>query len=257
MFPIPWNFPFRKKDGSLSTISAEMGGTLTPATANKLGGVKVGSGLSVTSDGTLSGTNELPEYTIATAGKVLTVGDDGSLEWDEKGAGGGDTFLIYDFTKWGNRDIYDVLFSENGAVVKTRNGRIRIYDGLTAFNNFTLYIDTGDLHIDSAYGNHQRFVMGSTTNGLIYEKTNHVWGIWNGNSWEYSEISDADFFDNCTIKVYVDTNNVWHIYKNGVLAIEGVTGFSSSTFIIGASEYSIKDAVFYGARLYNGNYTET
>lgn len=62
MFPIPWNKLFRKKDGSITTlddaISSGGGGgggyTLPPATESTLGGIKVGSGLSVESDGTLS-----------------------------------------------------------------------------------------------------------------------------------------------------------------------------------------------------------
>lgn len=35
------------------------------------------------------GTSPIPSHTAEDAGKVLTVGEDGSLEWDEKGAGGG------------------------------------------------------------------------------------------------------------------------------------------------------------------------
>lgn len=230
MFPIPWNFPFRKKNGDITTISNVIGG---------------------------GGGSDIPSHTSADAGKVLTVGDDGSLEWNEKGAGGGNSFLSCDFTKWGNRDIYEVLYSEAGAVFKNSSGRVRIYESTSYLTDFTLYIDTGDLHINNTASNHQRFLMGGTANGLIFEKTNHVWGIYNGNTWEYSEISDATYFDNCTIKLYVDANNVWHIYKNGVLVIEGVTGFGSTSFLIGASEYSIRNAVLYGARLYNGDYTET
>lgn len=232
MFPIPWNKEYRKKDGTLVNIADAMSG----------GG----------------GGSDLPPHSSSDAGKVLTVGDDGTLEWDTRGSGGGDSFLSYDFTKWSGKEINNVLFSETGATFKTYNGRIPIYSGLINFNDFTLYIDTGDLHVNSTYGNHQRFLTGGsgTSNGLIYEKTRHVWSIYNGNTWEYSEISDATYFDNCTIKLYVDENNVWHIYKNGVLAIEGVTGFGSASFIIGAVEYSIKNAVLYGARLYNGDYTE-
>lgn len=70
MFPIRWNFPFRKKDGSMSTIGAEIeegGGsyTLPTASAETKGGVKIGSGLSMEGE-VLSNTNPTP-YVLPTA----------------------------------------------------------------------------------------------------------------------------------------------------------------------------------------------
>lgn len=138
MFPIPWNFPFRKKDGSLSTISAEMGGILPPATADKLGGVKVGSGLTVTSDGTLSNPNELPAYTVETAGKILSVDDAGELEWTENGGGGGITTITdipfssfpYTATEKGFVSVFFVGSSSTGT---------SYYDGV-ALNNVNLLV---------------------------------------------------------------------------------------------------------------------
>ena len=49
MFPLRWNFPFRKKDGSLVNIGDAMGGdyTLPTASPSTKGGIKVGSGLSM------------------------------------------------------------------------------------------------------------------------------------------------------------------------------------------------------------------
>lgn len=64
MFPLKANDPYIKETGERSTLGSIVGG----------GG---------------SDTPKLPDYGIADAGKVLTVGDDGSLEWDEKGTGGG------------------------------------------------------------------------------------------------------------------------------------------------------------------------
>lgn len=57
MFPIPWNRAFRKKDGSLVNISDAMSGggyELPIASASTLGGIKVGSGLSIDENGELS-----------------------------------------------------------------------------------------------------------------------------------------------------------------------------------------------------------
>ena len=60
MFPIPWNFPYRKKNGDVTTIGEVIGG---------------------------GGGSDIPPHTIADAGKVLTVGNDNSLEWVEVSSG--------------------------------------------------------------------------------------------------------------------------------------------------------------------------
>lgn len=77
MFPIPFNFPFRKKDGSVITIddaiSAGGGGyTLPTASASTKGGVKIGSGLSMDGE-TLNNTNPTP-YTLPTASSEVLGG---------------------------------------------------------------------------------------------------------------------------------------------------------------------------------------
>lgn len=73
MFPLRWNFPFRKKDGSISTIDdaiSEGGGggggyTLPTASAETKGGIKVGSGLTMNGE-TLNNSNPTP-YSLPTA----------------------------------------------------------------------------------------------------------------------------------------------------------------------------------------------
>ena len=62
MFPISWDKMFRTKAGSLVTMDEAMSG---------------------------GGGSSIPPHSESDAGKVLTVGDDGTLEWDESGAGGG------------------------------------------------------------------------------------------------------------------------------------------------------------------------
>ena len=260
MFPIPWNFPFRKKDGSLSTISAEMGGNIPPATASKLGGVKIGSGLSVTSEGTLSNPSELPAHTSATAGKVLTVGNDGSLEWDEKGAGGGETFLSYDFTKYGNVTINGVEMSLDGAKFNSANDYFTLINNDYKTSGITIYVDTGDFVIIPS-SVHQRFIMtGNTANcGLIWRYSDGTWSIYDGNSWYASEITDLSFFDNCTFKIYIDANKYWHIYKDNVLVLESVAAISAgnNSIRLGSDNgQSISQGIIKAVRVYDGNYTE-
>lgn len=68
-FPLNNNDPYIKSTGERSTLGAELA---------------------------KGGTSELPEYDSTDAGKVLTVGDDGELEWDTKGTGGGDK-IVFDY----------------------------------------------------------------------------------------------------------------------------------------------------------------
>ena len=69
-------------------INGEGGGKLTPATADTLGGIMVGDGLSVTEEGVLSADGESPA-TVETLGVVkvgdgLSVTEDGELSADEQ-----------------------------------------------------------------------------------------------------------------------------------------------------------------------------
>lgn len=73
MFPIPWNFPFRKKNGDISTIGAEISGggstyTLPTASESTKGGVKIGAGLTMEGE-VLKNTNPTPAipYVLPTA----------------------------------------------------------------------------------------------------------------------------------------------------------------------------------------------
>lgn len=92
MFPIPFNFPFIKKDGSRTTIGEAIGAggggsyTLPTASGSTKGGVKIGSGLKMT--GEMLSVDQLPAFTSEDAGKVLTINADGELTWSTVSGGG-------------------------------------------------------------------------------------------------------------------------------------------------------------------------
>lgn len=107
MFPIPFNFPFRKKDGSLTTIGNEIsegggggGYTLPTASASTKGGVKIGEGLTMNGE-VLSNDNptqyELPVASAETLGGIkvganLSIDENGVLS--ASGGGGGGSTVI-------------------------------------------------------------------------------------------------------------------------------------------------------------------
>ena len=57
MFPLRWNFPFRKKDGSMVNLEDAVSGEgyeLPIAGENILGGVKIGDGVNIDANGKIS-----------------------------------------------------------------------------------------------------------------------------------------------------------------------------------------------------------
>ena len=224
MFPLKANDPYIKETGERSTLGKVVGGG--------------------------SDTPELPDYSIADAGKVLKVGDDGTLEWDENGAGGGDAFLSYDFTKYGERTVSGVSFSSSGALFTTANANINT--AITS-NDITVYIDVDALNIVA--GTNKRLLMASDATGLIYRSTGY-WGVYASNNWMMTDESDATIFDGSKIKVYIDENNYWHIYKNNELFFEPNAAVPITSLVIGSTTTSINGAILTGVRIYDGDYTE-
>lgn len=230
MFPIPWNKEYRKKDGTLVKISDAISG----------GG----------------GGSDLPPHSSTDAGKVLTVGEDGNLEWDTRGSGGGDAFLTLDFTKYGTRTINGVQYSENGALFSGTSNYIILTSFSTAIKDFTLYLDIGAFLLQADPNLHRRFIAVGESSGLIYRYQTNKWAFYGG-SWEDSSIEDPAFFSNSKLKIYVDQNDKWHIYKDDILVFEPTEAYRVvNSFTIGSGSQSINTGLFKSARLYNGNYTE-
>ena len=69
-----------KPDGTLN-VTEPTPYTLPTASAEVLGGVKVGNGLTIAEGGVLSADAQIPAYTVSEAGKVLSVNQSGELEW--------------------------------------------------------------------------------------------------------------------------------------------------------------------------------
>lgn len=101
MFPLPWNFPFRKKDGTIIDINDAMGGgggepyVLPTASAETKGGVKIGSGL--TMDGEVLNNSNPTPYSLPTASAEtlggIKVGSGLSIDDGVLSAGGTLTLL--------------------------------------------------------------------------------------------------------------------------------------------------------------------
>lgn len=163
-----------------------------------------------------------------------------------------DLILSQEYTKW-DATINGVKYGSTGAVFDSEYDYIIIPFAGSDKSDITIYIDVSSMQLSS--GDHRRFVMGTSGNGFIY-RSNGKWAFYNG-SWEESNILDGSYFDNCKVKIYIDSSRKWHIYKDNVLVFEPSGAQYLDTFTIGSYSQSINNATISGIRIYNGNYTET
>jgi len=178
------------------------------------------------------------------------------------GGGGGypDAVAVMDFTKY-TGVFRGVTYNSSGATFPASGSANTIIPYFAG--GMTLYLDVASMQLAS--GDHRRFIMANTDRGFIYRSTGK-WSFYNG-SWEDSSITDGAFFDGAKVKVYVDANNKWHIYKDNILAFEptgaqeiavpaGNNNNYTGPFIGSTSGQVVINAVFTGLRVYQGDYTE-
>lgn len=114
------------------------------------------------------------------------------------------------------------------------------------FVGMTIEIDVAAMALSGS--GHKRFVMGATGAGLIY-RDNVRWSFYN-NSWATdSSITDPGFFDGSTVKIIIDLDGYWHIYKDGVLVYEPNVAYKVTALQIGSSLYSITNTTISAIRI--------
>lgn len=117
----------------------------------------------------------------------------------------------------------------------------------------TIEVDVGAMDLQNTT-DHQRFIMATDSTGFIYRNTG-AWSLY-GTFWATdSNITDPNFFANSTVKVVIDENNYWHIYKDNVLVYEpnqklylGM-GTSTNQYLIGSNSQSIYNITIEGLRI--------
>lgn len=170
------------------------------------------------------------------------------------GGGLSDAFMSLDFTNesfsYGN-----VAYGLTGAVFDSTSDYIPL--NMPEKKNITIEVDVAMMQLSS--GTHRRFIMATDANGFIY-RSNGKWAFYNGN-WTESDITDGSYFDNSTVGVYIDTDNYWHIYKNGVLVYEPSLSqalnynYYYNCLLIGSyTDNTINNARITGIRVYIGNH---
>ena len=168
--------------------------------------------------------------------------------------------LNYDFTQSMTDTVRGLPVTSNsvtqtaeGAVMNGTGAYIRLKPRFSA-NTYTYEIDIASITMRS--GSHNRLIMGTDENGFIY-RSNNKWAFYAG-SWVETNVSDPTYLNGCTVKVYVDQDGYWHIYRNGVLWFEPRlplnldTNYNSdiSYFTIGARSQAPSSVTVTGLRVY-------
>ncbi len=162
-----------------------------------------------------------------------------------KEGGGTGAPISIDFTALGTYTVNNISFSSAGASFDSASDYISIP---WVHSDCTIEIDVD--HIVKFGTAHNRFAMADSSNGFIY-RSSGVWAFYSS-TWEDTQETDAGFFDGSTVKIYIDSSNHWHIYKDNVLFFEPSAARAISSFTIGASSNSIGNALITGVRVYAG-----
>ena len=187
------------------------------------------------------------------------------------GTGGGSALLAdWDFTSSLTDSVNGFTATLGGAATQDSTG-VSI-PNLNSYITFPLVtkavfrtyeIDMGSMSYYGGSGANRRLFMFNGGGGFIY-RTTGKWSFFDRNSggtWATdSSLSSFDYFANSTIKIFIDENGYFHIYKDGMLVYEPNRPFySASDFYgvtygirLGMDTYSGASSVITGFRIYEG-----
>ena len=146
----------------------------------------------------------------------------------------------------GTNNLFEIDFSK--AIESFSSDYVTINNGIASFTTTASYITmpfcgsgrTIEVDVDEVATTGtttRRFIItGDSASGYGFGlRNNSEWGFWSG-SWQLTGNTDKTIFDGKTVKVYIDSSNKWHVYRDGVLTFESTIAISqSSLWTIGGS----------------------
>ena len=182
------------------------------------------------------------------------------------GGGGGASYngLEWDFTKarldvnsLENVSLSNVNISANGLVFDA-NDCYAEFDKTLLAKGMTYEIDIASMSINDITVHNCLFRyqnVGSNQNaGLIYRYQTQTWSVWDStNGWQDSTLTNKDYFNNCTLKVVIESDGKWKIYKDDTLVFSPPLAMvfeGTDSFGIGSPNASANDMTITSARFY-------
>lgn len=143
----------------------------------------------------------------------------------------------------------DVLVSNSGAYFSTNAAYIWL-PFCAVGRTIEIDISTSEIAANDVRSLISQWSIGSGHPGLAWDRNQGKWGFYSG-SWQYTEIADINYFSNSTLKVYIDSNNKWHFYKDGVLFFEPNAAVApNGVWSVGANNISCIGLTITGIRVY-------
>lgn len=114
----------------------------------------------------------------------------------------------------------------SGIVFNSQSSYIQLPSTLIK-RGYTFEIKIDSLSISSAGNNNRVFIFNSDS-GFVWRGATGKWGVWDsGNGWQESTITTPNYFDNSVLKIVIDSNYKWHIYKDNSLVFEPPNALTS------------------------------
>lgn len=166
------------------------------------------------------------------------------------------------------KDQYSTIDS-SGIYLSSINQYILLPNVYAKDRTFWLSFSDFDTRLSGTRGDNGRIICASADSntysngsGFIFRNNNTMsFYLKNNSGWDTSSVSSVgqfDFFENSTLKMYVDSNGIATVYKNNNLIIsatKAITDKTAVSIVIGGSS---GDAAAYlrctGAKVYSGFY---
>lgn len=156
--------------------------------------------------------------------------------------------------------IYDGVTKENdGLKIPNGDGHILVSTGGLLKVGYTYEIDIANMEKKFSAGTHGRFIMRNYSEGFIFRHQTSQWEVYNGGWKNYTKTSsEANVFNNKTMKIIIYDANNMEIYANDELVYKG-DGFlnndiTNEPMYIGSSDVnnsmSFYDVTISGVRIY-------
>ena len=131
----------------------------------------------------------------------------------------------------------NMSYGENGAIFNGSSDVIRfdyeLYNPFLDIINIEVNVFSSNLKSS----NNRRLIADANGNGLVWQGSSQLWGIYEGSSlgWEYSDQDDPDIFSGHIVKIKVSGDRRWSVFKDNTLIMKTRNSVPMSTLTLGSS----------------------